>query len=783
MGKIQVNTTYLNYNWQYTPQFETKFLNEFPEGERVHLPHTNKVLPYNNFSEQDYQFVSSYQQVFTFQKAPKKRYILHFEGVMAYADVYLNKKLVTSHKGGYTPFHVDITKTLKNGENTLFVMVDSTERKDIPPHGFVVDYLTYGGIYREVYIEEQPQNYIEHALIHVKDDELNIRLLLDILKPEDTVFTFNVYKDNQLVYFFEREYDCKKNDILVKEKVYIDEWSITDPNLYNLEIIVKDEVIYHSRFANRSIKITTDGFFLNNKPLKLIGLNRHQSFPYVGYAMPSNQQRKDADYLKYELGVNVVRSSHYPPSKHFLNRCDELGLLVFDEIPGWQHIGDQNWQKVAIENVKEMILRDYNHPSVFIWGVRINESPDNDDFYVETNRVAKLYDTIRPTGGVRNFAGSHLFEDVYTYNDFLHRGENDGLSKARKIAKKNVPYMVTEYNGHMFPTKKFDDEAHRVEHVKRHLNVQEESFKQTMISGAIGWCMFDYNTHKDFGSGDRICYHGVMDMFRIPKDASYVYKSQGVKTPFIHVASNLQIGERAASEIKEVYVLTNVDYIKFYINNDYIGDYYPSQRYPHLPHPPIIIDDFIGRLIHENESFSEKDADTVKEILLHIMRNGTNLPLRKKIQMAIVFLKNKMQLSDGVKLYEKYVGKWGLEAITYKFEGYVDQVLVASSVVGTSHSNDLIVAVDDAVIEETTTYETTRITVIHKDEHGTPLLYSNEVIHVEVEGPLEIIGPHDVSMIGGSIGIYVKTTGVKGPATVTITSNHYEPKTVQITVK
>lgn len=150
--------------------------------------------------------------------------------------------------------------------------------------------------------------------------------------------------------------------------------------------------------------------------------------------MPSNAQRKDADILKYELGVNTVRSIHYPPSKYFLDRCDEIGLLVFNEIPGWQHIGDTGWQAIAIENTREMIYRDYNHPSIFIWGTRIHESPDNDEFYQASNDLAKSLDPYRPTGGVRNFAGSHLIEDVYTYNEFVHRGDNTGLQKRKKVA-------------------------------------------------------------------------------------------------------------------------------------------------------------------------------------------------------------------------------------------------------------------------------------------------------------------------------------------------------------
>lgn len=784
MGKIQVNTTYLTKDWTFVKSFEPSYLNDFPSGETVQLPHTVQELPLNNFSELDYQFISSYHKTFSVTKARQTKYLLHFDGVMAYCEVYVNKQLVASHKGGYTPFVADVTTVIKQGENHLVVMVDSTERADIPPFGFVVDYLTYGGIYRDVYLEEQPENYIEHALVHITDDELFVRMLLHVEQPTDTVFVFNIYKDQQLAYFFEREYDLKKTDVLVREKVYLDLWTLDEPNLYELDIKVKDKTIYRSRFANRQVAFTPTGFLLNNEPIKLMGLNRHQSFPYVGYAMPSSAQKMDADYLKYNLGVNIVRSSHYPPSRYFLDRCDEIGLLVFDEIPGWQHIGDERWKQVAKDNVKEMILRDYNHPSVVIWGVRINESPDDDAFYQETNKIARQYDTSRPTGGVRNFAGSHFFEDVYTYNDFVHRGDNIGLAKPKSIAKKQVPYLVTEYNGHMFPTKKFDDEAHRIEHVKRHLNVQEANFANPAICGAIGWVMNDYNTHKDFGSGDRICYHGVMDMFRIPKDAAFVYQSQGAKSPFLHVTSNLQIGDKEASEIKEVMVLTNVDYIKFYINDDLIGEYHPAvDQYPHLPHPPIVIDDFIGRLIHDNESFSEKDATTVKEILLYIMKNGMKLPLRLKLRMGLFLLKYKMSMDQAAKLYETYVGKWGLESVTYTFEGYVDQLLAVTKTVGPSHQSILEVVPDTTLIEETQTYEVSRVVIRNIDHHGNTRLYANDVLECKTTGSIELIGPSNVALIGGSIAVYVKSKGVKGKGTLTITSSRFASQKVSFTVK
>ena len=231
--------------------------------------------------------------------------------------------------------------------------------------------------------------------------------------------------------------------------------------------------------------------------------------------MPKSMQVMDARILKEELSLNAVRTSHYPQSQDFIDECDRLGLLVFTEIPGWQHIGDEEWQDIAVENVKEMVCQYRNHPSIILWGVRINESEDNDKLYTRTNEMAKKHDDTRATGGVRYITDSNLLEDVYTFNDFSHEGDNAGITKRSKVTKNsNAPYIVTEYNGHMFPTKSFDNEMTRFEQSYRHARIINDANKYEDISGAIGWCAFDYNTHKNFGSGDRICYHGVFDIFR-----------------------------------------------------------------------------------------------------------------------------------------------------------------------------------------------------------------------------------------------------------------------------
>ena len=125
-------------------------------------------------------------------------------------------------------------------------------------------------------------------------------------------------------------------------------WDLENPLLYEVktELLQNGNVLDENitLFGFRTAVFLQDGFYLNGKKVKLRGLNRHQSYPYVGYAMPESMQKRDADILKNELGVNAVRTSHYPQSRHFVERCDELGLLVFTEIPGWQHIGDEAWQ-------------------------------------------------------------------------------------------------------------------------------------------------------------------------------------------------------------------------------------------------------------------------------------------------------------------------------------------------------------------------------------------------------------------------------------------------------
>ncbi|MBI9103018.1 MAG: glycoside hydrolase family 2 protein [Spirochaetales bacterium] len=609
-------TTYipLNFDWKYIPDFKDEYLKEEFNEEgfsKVNLPHTNMELPYNNFDEKLSQFESCYRKNFTPpEKEAAKRLYLCFEGVMSSTRIYVNGLFVSGHKGGYTPFKTDITESVRFGEeNLIAVYVDSRERPEIPPFGFVIDYLTYGGIYREVHLEYRAEVSIDNCKIvtsNLSHSHKTIDLLLYLKnqsRRKGTVSaSFKVLKtccnrdesqrsilpdasgapgafdelSGKLAGTHEINFELtSESQQVVAASFEVEDaelWDLDNPNLYNLAVqLVDADVFDHKsfRFGFRKVEFRNDGFFLNGNRIKIRGLNRHQSYPYVGYAMPRSAQYRDAEILKYELGLNTVRLSHYPQSRHFLDRCDELGLLVFDEIPGWQHIGEPGeWQDITLQHVEEMITTDWNRPSIFIWGVRINESRDCDELYEKTNRLARGLDSTRPTGGVRCIPGSNLLEDVYTYNDFNHNGKRPPLLKRKKVVRKSVPYLITEHNGHMFPTKKFDHVSRRVEQALRHGRILDAMYGDDEVAGAIGWCMFDYNTHKEFGSGDKICYHGVQDIFRIPKYAAAVYASQSDILPVMEVAHSLANGDVDESIRGDIYIFTNCDYVKMYINGE-----------------------------------------------------------------------------------------------------------------------------------------------------------------------------------------------------------------------
>lgn len=779
-----------NDSWMFCPEYSEE-MRHLPmtgtQGTEVRLPHTVTETPYNYFDDKLYQKVSCYQRMIPY--APEwegKSLRLTFLGAAHQAQVYLNGQLIGEHNCGYTAFTVDLTGKLTEEDNLLTVRLDSREELNIPPFGNVIDYMTYGGLYREVYLDVQNPCHIRDVFPKVQLTDDGVRMDCEIYvspachkQPCHTCQSLHRLDGSLVAQLPQDQGKYLLHNVAL--------WSPEHPNLYLLrtELSIGDEVVdvREDRIGFRQVEFRADGLYINGEKIKLRGLDRHQSYPYVGYAMPESMQEYDADLLKNELGCNAVRTSHYPQSHHFLDRCDELGLLVFTEIPGWQHIGDKAWQAQAVENTREMVMQYRNHPSIFLWGVRINESQDNDALYTETNAVAHRLDPTRPTSGVRYLQNSSLLEDVYAFNDFSYNGTGTGcLPKDQVTPDMEKGYLISEYGGHMFPTKPFDSEAHRLEHTLRHAQVLNAYYGQEDIAGGFGWCMFDYNTHKDFGSGDRICYHGVMDMFRNRKLAGYLYAAQQEDYPVLELSSSMDIGEHPAGLIGDIYAITNADSVRMYKNDRFVAEFDRSP-YETMPHGPILIDDFVGNQLVEDGAVPEYAAPMVKEILLAANRYGLQtLPQEVLEQMQQCEEQFGITETDLMALYGRYIGNWGQKVTGYRFEAIKDGKVVSVITRQPMEQVELRLNPSHTNLTERHTYDVAAVRIEARSDSGNLLPFYQEPVQLTVTGDIALIGPSVISLKGGMGGTYVKSLGREGQGTLTVSAPGAPDVTIEFQV-
>jgi len=708
----------INRNWKYSKSVvEGGHRKDFDDSgfERVVIPHTNVKLPWHSFDDKNYEFVSLYRRRFKLPPgASGKKVYVDFEGVMTASTVWINGVRLGEYKGGYTPFSFDLTPHIDfAGENVLAVDVDSTERPDIPPFGYQIDYLTFGGIYREVSLRIVPPTFIENIFARPKDvlsphPSVDVDCFLMHTEASKEPFTIEVQlrdgervmaKGTASVPASEASTEPMAHSVQLTNLGAVKLWDLLTPNLYavHVRLLSGSKTVDQDsrRIGFREAPFTEQGFSLNGKVIKLRGLDRHQTFPFVGQAMPGRAQRSDANILRKKMHCNIVRTSHYPQSRHFLDACDEMGLLVLEEIPGWQHIGDEAWKLISIDNVSRMIRRDWNHPSVILWGVRINESLDDHDFYIRTNAVAHKLDSSRQTGGIRYFQASEFLEDVFTMNDF-------GFPL---LPPNHSRYLNTEFVGHTYPTKTIDQVERLTEHALRHARIHNQLASNPQYAGGIGWCAFDYNTHADFGSGDRICYHGVTDIFREPKPAAGFYKSQCdpseevVLEPAFHWAR----GDESIGFTKAV-VFSNCDHIKYYIAGKLVAEADPNKAdFAHLRYAPFVAD--IG----------------------------------------------------------KAVGNWG----DLRIEGYINgKLAITRNMSGRGVDQKFTLVPDDTQLSADGA-DATRVVLRVTDEYGAIRPFANDAIKLSVEGPVEIIGDNPFSVIGGTGAIWIRAKEEAGTATLT----------------
>jgi beta-galactosidase len=519
----------------------------------VTLPHTPRIEPIEKI-EQQWQGICFYRKRLIIDDI-SSHMTLRFDAAMHETDVWINDQHIARHLGGYLPFHIDLPINRSRILN-IFIKLRNTDNPIIPPGKNLssLDFNYYGGLYRHVWLIKQSNQYRLNHSIRINYE--NVTKTQAIIIAQFQIISNSNDLKNCHIRFLLNAYELYpfniSNSNQVKFLIYNPNlWSPVQPNLYRFTIELVDidtkNIIYDQKIITigiRSFEFHPDSqyLFLNGEKFDyIVGTNRHQEYPYIGYALSDSAQYRDAYKIK-QAGFNLVRCSHYPPSTAFLDACDSLGILVINSIPGWQYFGNQTFQKHCFDDIEQMIERDYNHPSILLWEVSLNESPMDKQFMIEAHNIAKRNKPDGLTGG--------WIDDEQAYDVFMparqHAQWPDFYKNYR--AKNNKILFICEYgdweyygtleanfnqtNINVSAFKHFEQTSRqRRKYGQKRLLTQAKNFQQahndnrrssqtTRIMGDANWLMFDYKR----GYAPDIEASGIMEITRLPKFAFYFYQ-------------------------------------------------------------------------------------------------------------------------------------------------------------------------------------------------------------------------------------------------------------------
>lgn len=571
----------------------------------------NISLPHSPFIEDltvlhQWQGICYYRKQLTITPEEERNQLwIEFEGAMHLADVWVNGRHMTQHAGGYTPFVVDVTNLLKaNSKNEILVRLDNRNNSLIPPGKPLenLDFCYYGGIYRDVNLISKPDVYITHPILanrraggglfitypKVDKEQSEIRIQTGLSNQSSTtkeiflrhtLFEWSkkngkgkkIKTETQKIALTKDEIQKCVLDMVVKHPKL---WSPEEPNLYILssEVLEDGKVIdcEETRIGIRHIEMTREkGFVINGQPLRLVGSNRHMEYPYVGNAISDNAQYRDIYQIRSN-GFNLVRLGHYPQDPSVLDACDELGLLAIEPIPGWQFFNKNPlFVDFTYRDVRDMIRRDRNHPSVVMWETTLNESWPPKEWKDNVVRIAH-----------EEYPGNQCFTsgDAYGYDGFdvSYNDWQEGFHRPNKTKNPGFirEYYDYEFGGHYSTTRIRRGDGERAQ-IQNAWNAQwshnryRNYYPWTM--GDAVWSMYDYNR----GCCDNICYSGVADLFRLPKFSLSLFRSQlpkGAYTPQGTMPYELFIPTYRAGELSDtVLVYGNVDEVELRLNGKFIA--------------------------------------------------------------------------------------------------------------------------------------------------------------------------------------------------------------------
>lgn len=539
----------------------------------VSLPHGLEYLPVDAAGTMNYLGEAWYRKHFIPEEKLKgKRLFLHFEAIMGKSEVWVNGKLLKKHLGGYLPVVVDVTDDILWGEkNVIAVKADNSDDSSFPPgksHA-VLGFSRYGGIYRDCWLVAHDQVYITDPNYENEVGGGGLFVSFDKISDENAQMNLRVHLRNQTKASFRGSvvYNLVQSDgekVLTKKvpvniskgnaghfnkQVTVSQpkcWTPETPHLYWLEVILQDErgtVIdgYKKRIGIRTVKFQgADGLWLNGKPYrkKLIGANRHQEFAVLGNAVPNSLHWRDAKKLR-DAGMTIIRNGHYPQDPAFMDACDELGLFVVVPTPGWQFWNtDPQFAEYIYRDIRNMVRRDRNHPSVLMWEPVLNETHYPIEF---ASQAKKCVDEEYPYSNSNYSATDPKAKGSELYPiQFSHPALTSSYYSVAKIDTAKTYYTrewgdnVDDWNSQNSTSRihrSWGEQAMLVQ-AQHYANPPYQPFTclESLFAagkhhiGGTMWHAFDHNQ----GYHPVPFYGGIMDAFRQPKYSYYMFMSQRI---------------------------------------------------------------------------------------------------------------------------------------------------------------------------------------------------------------------------------------------------------------
>ncbi|TXG39101.1 glycoside hydrolase family 2 TIM barrel-domain containing protein [Seonamhaeicola maritimus] len=584
------------------------------------LPHTANLEPLvvNN----QWQGICWYRKELKVPASFKdKKLTLEFEAAMNHSKIWINGMEVATHLGGYLPVVIDASKYLEAGKvNKIAVRLNNTDNPLTGPKPLkILDFNMYGGLYRNAWLKAQNKIHISHPVLadktagggvfitypRVSESESVVKIKTHVVNDDkdssEVKVVHSIFYDGELI----KEQTSNVNvieadtDFEFVEEININDaklWSPKAPNLYQVATTVyaNNQIVDSSsnRFGIREFTFKDNQLYINGEKTFLRGVNRHQDYPFIGYALSDNAQYRDAKKIK-EAGFDYIRLSHYPHSPAFMDACDELGLVVVDAILGWQYYLDNDqFRAYCYKSAKELIYRDRNHPCVLAWEVSLNETKMPVFFMEELNKIVH-----------EQYPGDNVYSCGWmndVYDIFFQARQHRLLHPERYDESK--PYSVSEYGDWEYYSNNAGLNQHSLSRTERYetssrqkrgygearllqqaLNLQEshnDNFNTTAYADSY-WVMYDYNR----GYHDDIEYSGVMDIFRLPKFGYYFYKSQRDldEEKVLHIATYW-----TKESPLNVTVFSNCEEVALFLNDELVAKQLPTKSSisNNLKHPP-----------------------------------------------------------------------------------------------------------------------------------------------------------------------------------------------------